>query len=144
MPARTSFGKRDLPRAAMPRAAGTRASAAATTVPAGGTVFDDFYSGGIPVLTCGLIGLLVLIFAAEIRLTPDAAHTLSPGRQALMALGGIDGRLVLGWGEGWCFSPAPLPPASLSHLLGNCVALSFAGLFLEPVIGAGWFGVLFF
>jgi rhomboid protease GluP len=144
MPAKAVFGKRAAPQGALPRAVVGRPSPASPPPVARSDTFGAFYVGGIPVVTCGLIVILALIFATEIRLTPDAAHSLSPSRQALIALGGIDGKLVIGAGEWWRIFTAPMLHASLTHILGNSIALFLAGLFLEPVIGAGWFGALFF
>jgi rhomboid protease GluP len=106
--------------------------------------FDAFYAGGIPIVTCGFVVLLTLVFAAEVRFTGSTGFSLSPTRQSLTAMGGIDGNLVFGAHEWWRFFTAPMLHASFSHLFGNCVALLLAGFFLEPLIGAGWFGVLFF
>ena len=58
-------------------------------------------------------------------------------------MGAVDGKLVLSSGEWWRLFTAPLLHANLSHLVGNAIALFFAGLILEPLIGGGWFGAVF-
>ena len=60
-----------------------------------------------------------------------------------MALGAVDGQLVFGAQEWWRVFTAPLLHGSLMHLMGNSIALFFAGACLESLIGAAWFAALF-
>lgn len=47
-------------------------------------------------------------------------------------------------GEFWRLFTAPLLHASPAHLVGNLVALLVAGSMLEPMVGIGWFGAVYF
>jgi len=87
--------------------------------------------------------LLGLIFALEINQAAELSSALSPSRQALMALGAIDGHLVFDLGEVWRLFTAPMLHGSLSHILGNCVVLALIGWYLEPLLGASWFIAIF-
>jgi rhomboid protease GluP len=104
---------------------------------------DVVHAGGIPVLTMALVLLLGLIFAAELRFTTDFIGPTTPSARSLIALGGVDGRLVFQDHQWWRLLTAPLLHSSVSHLVGNCVALVMAGFFLEPLLGGPWFLALF-
>jgi len=101
------------------------------------------HDADIPMVTMGLIAVLTLIFWAELNVAGDFAEPLTPSRQAAQMLGAIDARLVFGAGEWWRLFTAPLLHGGLSHLIGNCVVLGMIGFFLEPLVGAAWFGALF-
>ena len=94
-------------------------------------------------MSFSLIALLFLIFWAEIANTSDFAFASSPSRRDLVAMGGVDGKLVFTDHEWWRVFTAPLLHASPSHIIGNTIALLFAGFILEPIVGPGWFGALF-
>jgi len=109
----------------------------------GGTIHERSLIADIPVLTLCLIVLLLFIFGAEKRLAFDVGKNgvLSVG--SLIAFGAISYDLVIGSGEWWRVSLAPLLHASYSHLLGNSFALLFVGARLEPMIGRGWLAMIF-
>ena len=96
----------------------------------------------LPLVTLGLIGLLILVYWAEAHIAFAQNHGALPGAVTLTALGGLDGTLAI-QGEWWRVFTAPLLHSSLGHLLGNVLALFFAGLILERLIGPAWFAALF-
>jgi rhomboid protease GluP len=97
---------------------------------------------GWPFLTLGLVAALGLIYWAELRFGFDR-EGVTPGIGTLTALGGLDGMLVFQSGEWWRVFTAPLLHGSVSHYAGNAIALLFAGMILERLIGAPWFAALF-
>jgi rhomboid protease GluP len=105
---------------------------------------SDLYGGvaRLPLVTLGLIVLLVIVYWAEVHIAFAQNHGSPPGAVTLTALGGLDGTLAV-QGEWWRVFTAPLLHSSTGHLLGNAVALFFAGLVLERLIGATWFAALF-
>jgi rhomboid protease GluP len=141
----TAFGKRK------PAVASPLASSLAPAVAPSFTTENLLATGprlataktGWPLLTFGLIAALGLIYWVELRFAFNRGTGLSPDIVTLTALGGLDGALVFQSGEWWRVFTAPLLHGSLSHYLGNAVALLFAGLILERLIGASWFAALF-
>lgn len=143
MQAATAFGKRKLanagplapapPAASLPANEGEALHAPAVAVP----------RSNVPFVTFGLILVLVLIYWAEVNLGFAQAQGLTPTAGTLTAFGGLDGALVFGAGEWWRVFTAPLLHGSLTHLIGNAVALFFAGLILERLVGPSWFAALF-
>jgi len=97
----------------------------------------------LPLLTAGLIALLMLIFGLEKRLAFDIGKDGQLSVQSLIAFGAVSYDLVVGSGQWWRIGLAPLLHASAWHLMGNCFALIFVGLRLEPMIGRAWFGLIF-
>jgi rhomboid protease GluP len=95
-----------------------------------------------PLLTLGLIAALAVAYWAEMQFGFDQTSA-SPDVVTLTAAGGLDGMLVFQSGEWWRIFTAPFLHGSLSHFLGNAVALLFTGMILERLIGAPWFGALF-
>ena len=74
-----------------------------------------------PLVTGGLITLLCLIFWAEIAQTADFASALSPSRQSLIMLGGVDGKLIFG---------DPVPPLAMAGMVlivGGVVLVGLSG-----------------
>jgi rhomboid protease GluP len=143
MPAQSSFGKRGTTSApSLARIPSPRSQAPAIQSEAE----DDqgalavLHASNIPALTIGLIVLLCVIFGIEVQ---HSSGGLSPTTRALVAMGGVDAKLVFGAGQWWRIFTAPLLHLSVSHLVGNCIALFFAGLYLEPLIGGAWFIALF-
>ncbi len=94
-------------------------------------------------LTGGLIIFLILIFAVETRTAFDIGKGGNLSVRSLIAFGATSRDMVVGAGEWWRLGLAPLLHSSASHLLGNCVALFFIGIRLEPTIGRGWFALIF-
>ncbi|MEA2996890.1 MAG: hypothetical protein QOG74_2439 [Alphaproteobacteria bacterium] len=94
-------------------------------------------------LTGGLIVFLILIFAVETRTAFDIGKGGNLSVRSLIAFGATSRDMVVGAGEWWRVGLAPLLHSSASHLLGNCVALFFIGIRLEPTIGRGWFALIF-
>lgn len=150
-----SFGKRGVAAPAPARFPARRASdhapPAQPTAPvlpglepeADASDLDVFHASGIPAFTITLVVLLCVIFLLQIQHSNDLVTPLQPGLDSLKAMGAVNGQLVLGEGQWWRLLTAPLLHGSLSHLLGNCVALVIAGFLLEPLIGGPWFLALF-
>ena len=136
-----AFGKRG----AQVRTFASGQAKAAVAVPAGYVpseprpVADSLPVMRFPLVTIGLLVLLSLIFALELRYSPT--HSLSA--RTLATYGAIEGDLVLHAGEWWRLFTAPLLHANTSHLIGNAVVLGIVGFMLEPLIGPRWFAGLF-
>jgi membrane associated rhomboid family serine protease len=86
---------------------------------------------------------LTLIYGVEKYLAFDIGTDGDLSIQSLVAFGAVSRDLVVGSWEWWRIGLAPLLHASASHLIGNCFALFFVGLRLEPMIGRGWFVLIF-
>ena len=97
----------------------------------------------LPYLTFAIIAVLTVIFCAEQSYSFEPPKNYAPGLHSLVALGGLSADLMFRSGEWWRFFTAPLLHGDLVHLVSNCVALLFAGLVLERMIGSLWFGALF-
>jgi rhomboid protease GluP len=95
-----------------------------------------------PLATIGIIVVLAIVFAAEMRAAP-VLYGSSPSSGALIAFGAVDGAMVLHNGEWWRLFTAPLLHANLSHLIGNVVVFGIIGFMLEPLIGGKWFTALY-
>jgi membrane associated rhomboid family serine protease len=128
--------------------AGVVAAPVAIAAPAEPSAFDEIFRDNplladLPYLTVGLIALLLLIFWIETRFAFDIGKGGNLSVQSLIAFGAVSRDLVIGSGQWWRIGLAPLLHASLSHIIGNSVALFFVGLRLEPTIGRGWFVLIF-
>ena len=108
-----------------------------------GHVVEKSLIADLPLLTAGLIVFLMLIFALEKRLAFDIGKDGNLSVQSLVAFGAVSYDLVVGSGQWWRIALAPLLHASAWHLAGNCFALFFVGMRLEPMIGRGWFALIF-
>jgi membrane associated rhomboid family serine protease len=97
----------------------------------------------IPLLTAGMILFLLIVFTVERRLAFDIDRDGTLSLQSLLAFGGISRDLVVGSGQWWRVGLAPILHLSMMHLVGNCFALFFVGWRLEPMIGRGWFALIF-
>ena len=97
----------------------------------------------LPFVTFGLVVVLGLIYWAELIFAVQPEGNFAPGLHSLAAFGALNGSLVLQSGEWWRIFTAPLLHGNLSHILGNALALLFAGWILERVIGHAWFAALF-
>jgi membrane associated rhomboid family serine protease len=97
----------------------------------------------LPYLTVGMIVLLSLVFGVEKRLAFDIGKNGDLSVHSLIAFGAVSRDLVVGSGQWWRIGLAPLLHGSNSHLVGNCFALLCAGSRLEPLIGRGWFALIF-
>jgi rhomboid protease GluP len=147
-----TFGRRTavprgLPRELQPVRAAT-APVAAMAEPTTPSAFDEIFRDNplladLPYLTVGLIAFLVLIFWVETRFAFDIGKGENLSVQSLIAFGAVSRDLVIGSGQWWRVALAPLLHASASHIIGNSVALFFVGLRLEPMIGRGWFILIF-
>jgi membrane associated rhomboid family serine protease len=104
---------------------------------------DNKLIADIPFLTVGLIFFLTLVFAAERHFAFDIGKDGNMSVRSLIAFGAVSYDLVVGSGEWWRIGLAPLLHASTSHLVGNSIALFFVGVRLEPMIGRGWFVLVF-
>ena len=106
-------------------------------------VRDNKLIADIPFLTAGLIVFLVLIFAIEKHFAFDIGRDGNLSVRSLIAFGAVSHDLVIGQGQWWRIALAPLLHASTSHIVGNSIALFFVGVRLEPMIGRGWFVLIF-
>jgi rhomboid protease GluP len=144
MQAASAFGKRrpvDRRPVAPPPAPPTPQSGAVEDLPAAASEFTSHRP--LPIVTFGLIVVIGLIYWMELSFAVQPDGKFAPGLRSLAAFGALNGSLVLQSGEWWRVFTAPLLHGSLSHILGNALALLFAGWILERVIGHAWFAALF-
>ena len=98
---------------------------------------------GQPFFTYGLIAILIAVYLGELYFGVNAQKSDSLSPQALADLGGIYYRGIFVAGQWWRLFTAPFMHASLSHILGNCIALLMAGFVLERLLGWRWFAAIF-
>jgi rhomboid protease GluP len=99
-----------------------------------------------PILTIGILAVLVAFFAAEIGLGSDgwsSSGPFPPSIKTLVAFGGLGRNLVLQWGEWYRLFSAPFLHLNAFHLVMNAVSLLLAGRVLERLIGPAWFGAVY-
>ena len=146
-----TFGRRGTPtRIASPSFQPVRVAAAPAAVlgqeaepSAFDLVRDNKLLADIPFLTVGLILFLVLVFWLERRYAFDVGRDGNLSVRSLIAFGAVSHDLVVGSGQWWRIALAPLLHAGTSHIVGNSIALFFVGVRLEPMIGRGWFLLIF-
>ena len=98
----------------------------------------------VPYTTFGLVGLLALIFYAELQFGVDQpARGSTPGIITLIAFGGLQYLLAVEHGQLYRMFSGPLLHASLIHVLANSAALLVAGFALEREAGRLWFAAIF-
>jgi rhomboid protease GluP len=97
----------------------------------------------LPFMTVGLILFLLMIFGIQQRLAFDVGKGGQLSLESLIACGAVSYDRLIGSGEWWRAFLAPLLHGSYSHVFGNCFALFFIGLRLEPMIGRAWYGAAF-
>jgi rhomboid protease GluP len=143
MQAAPAFGKRGVARRhpAPPTAPPIAQTGAAEDLPVAASQIVE--RRRLPFVTFGLIVALGLIYRAELIFAAQPEGNFAPGLRSLAAFGGLNGSLVLQSGEWWRVFTAPLLHGNLAHILGNALALLFAGWILERVIGHAWFAALF-
>jgi membrane associated rhomboid family serine protease len=93
----------------------------------------------LPWLTLALLGVLIAVFALEIRFAVQSSSGLSLGPATLFVFGGLTRRAVLSGGEWYRLFTAPLLHANLAHIVGNGLALLWGGWLLERLVGRLWF-----
>jgi len=97
-----------------------------------------------PYLTFGLIGLLALIFLAELLFGIDSpTSAFEPSIKTLIALGGLQYLLTIGQSQWYRIFSGPLLHANLIHILFNGAGLLLAGYVLERAAGRLWFAAFF-
>lgn len=89
-----------------------------------------------PPLTVGILALLVLIFAVELRV--GALES----REAIVAMGALARERVAA-GEYWRLLTAPWLHGSVDHLVGNGIALYILGMVGEAAFGRAQLVVLY-
>ena len=139
-----TFGQRGVrPAQAQPRSA-SPLSVARVVEPEDQTPSDvERLFAAIPLLTFGLVVGLALIFALEQRLAFDVGPGGALSQESAVALGAASRDNAIGSGQIWRLFLAPLLHGSWGHLIGNCVAMALVGFLLEPIVGRGWFGLIF-
>ena len=91
--------------------------------------------GGFAWLTVGILALLAAVFAAELLVTGSVPSWLTPDVETLVAMGGLNRKLVVESGEWYRLFTATLLHANPLHLIFNGIALWMAGAVLEPLFG---------
>ncbi len=97
----------------------------------------------LPLLTFAMILFLFGVYGVEVKAAFDPGRNGEPGVRSLIAFGAASYNLVIGSGEWWRAFLAPLLHANFSHIAGNCFAIAFVGMRLEPMIGRAWFALIF-
>jgi rhomboid protease GluP len=98
----------------------------------------------VPYVTFGLIGLLALIFLAELLFAIGSPVSgFEPNIKTLIAFGGLQYLLTVDQGQWYRIFSGPLLHANLSHILSNGIALLLAGYALERAAGRLWFAAIF-
>jgi len=92
------------------------------------------------VATSALLAMLAAVFVAEqvFALEPVGA-LFRPGVRTLIALGGLNSESVLQSGDWYRLLSATALHGDLMHLAFNGIALFFAGVVLERLVGRAWF-----
>ena len=143
MPTRTTFGTRQAfgRSRAQPTVAPSKPArqTAPVIAPAPAEQIDAIW----PFLTIGLCILLFAVFVLQIRTRVDPLPYAQMSLRDCVALGGVGRYLVFHEREWWRIFTAPFLHGSAAHLFGNMVALLFAGLGLERVVGRAWLAALF-
>ncbi len=99
---------------------------------------------GFPWLTCGILAVLIGVFAAELVYgIGEWTKALQPTISTLVTFGGLTRPLVVQAGEWYRLFSAPLLHADAFHLALNCIALYLAGSILESLVGRAWFATIF-
>ncbi len=96
-----------------------------------------------PVFTYVLIAILVAVYACELAFGVDAPKDGAPSIRTLFVLGGTLSQSVIADGQWWRLFTAPFLHGNILHLFFNCVALWFAGMLFERLIGWRWFAAIF-
>lgn len=106
-----------------------------------------FHTGDIfthlPFLTAGLVLLLAAIFALQKHFAFDMGAGGVMSLSTLIAMGGASYDAVVVNHEFWRIFLTPLLHSSLSHLVGNCIALALVGWQLELRVGRAWYAAIF-
>jgi rhomboid protease GluP len=135
---RNAFGRRGLAPAADIARPAPAERAVSAPVPASIEVTKTW-----PIFTFGLAGLLAAIYWLELHFSIDPMPQLAVSVRDSVAFGGVGPHFVFDEKEWWRIFTAPFLHGSLSHLIGNTVALIFAGIALERMLGRGWLAALF-
>ena len=97
-----------------------------------------------PVLIWALLGVLAAVFTVELLFGVDhGGSAFEPSVGTLIALGGLNGTLVLHDGEWYRLFSAPLLHGGMVHLGMNGLALLISGGLLERLVGRAWLLALF-
>lgn len=98
----------------------------------------------MPIVTCTLLAVFVVVYACEAVFGLGAASTLTrPSIETLSALGALNWSLVVEKGQWLRIFSATLLHANPLHLLLNGAVLFFVGRRMEKVLGAAWFGAIY-
>ena len=89
-----------------------------------------------PPVTAAILGVLAVIFLAEVRVGALAS------REAIIAVGALARERVLA-GEYWRLLTAPWLHGGLEHLVGNGIALFILGMLCEAAFGRAQFVLLY-
>src|SRR5580698_5506303 len=141
MSARSTFGTRESFGRRAPAREIAYAAPAETAAAASGIVTNSAASW--PLMTFGIAAILLAIFVLELHVSVDPMPHLAVSLRDSVALGGVGPYYVFHEHEWWRIFTAPFLHGSVSHLLGNIVALIFAGVALERILGRAWLAALF-
>jgi len=97
----------------------------------------------IPWVTCAILLVLTAIYLLETAVSAAGGHPGVISHSTLVHLGGLSRNLALGAGQPWRLLTVSLLHLNPAHLVGNGVALLLVGLLLEPIVGRGWFALIY-
>ena len=97
-----------------------------------------------PLLTLGMLALLVAVYLLEVKFPADGAASGEPSISTLIAFGGLMRPLVVEQGEWYRLLTAPLLHGGAEHIIFNAVAFWFSASVLERLLGRVWLIALFF
>ena len=141
MSARSTFGTRESFGRRAPAREIAYAAPAETAAAASGIVTNSAASW--PLMTFGIAAILLAIFVLELHVSVDPMPHLTVSLRNSVALGGVGPYFVFHEKEWWRIFTAPFLHGSVGHLIGNTVALCFAGVSLERMLGHIWLAALF-
>lgn len=95
-----------------------------------------------PVLTYGLVSVLIALFALQLVLG-EYEGFLSPTPASLEGLGGLSPALVASPGAWYRLFSSAFLHAGLLHALFNALALLVGGILLESWLGRSWYLAIF-
>lgn len=144
-----TFGKRGAKAPTPVRVAARTASLAAEDMPialpepAAAASSLSSVETGLPLATVMILLILLIVFAFEVKFSPQHLAGMTIPGGASVAYGAASGNLVFHDGGWWRLFTAPLLHGSFMHLFSNALVFGIIGYMLEPQIGSRWFSALF-
>ena len=107
------------------------------------TAQQNTLSRRLPWLTLTILAVLAAAYGLETWVSAAGGYPGRVSHLALLKLGGVSRDLVVGRGDYWRLLTVSLLHQNPAHLIGNAVALLLVGVLLEPIVGRGWFALIY-